>query len=89
MYPLRESGPYYAIMLGAGALDTNGGPAIDARARVLDTYGQPIPGLYGVGNCIASPSREAYWGAGCPLALSLTYGYIAANDAHGDARKEA
>jgi len=89
MYPLQDSGPYYAIMLGAGALDTNGGPAIDARARVLDTYGQPIPGLYGVGNCIASPSREAYWGAGCPLALSLTYGYIAASDAHGDARKEA
>jgi 3-oxosteroid 1-dehydrogenase len=85
MHPLSDKGPYYAQILGAGALDTNGGPAIDASARVLDTQGRPIPGLYGAGNCIASPSREAYWGAGCPLALSLTYGYIAANHAHGEA----
>lgn len=82
MHPLREAGPYFAVILGAGALDTNGGPMIDARARVLSTDGRPIPGLYGTGNCIASPARDAYWGAGCPLGLSLTFGYIAANTAH-------
>ncbi|BBX62592.1 FAD-binding protein [Mycobacterium saskatchewanense] len=81
MYPLRDSGPYHCVILGAGALDTKGGPATDAHGRVLDTRDRPIPGLYGAGNCVASPSGQAYWGPGCTLGIGVTFGYLAGRHA--------
>ncbi len=81
LHPLAETGPYYAVLLVAGTLDTKGGPCIDSRARVLDVRNRPIPGLYGAGNCVASPTGPAYWAGGATLGPAITFGALAAEHA--------
>ncbi len=77
MYPIAERGPYFAIILAAGTFGTRGGPEIDVHARVLHAEGRPIEGLYGAGNCIASPAAGGYWGGGAQIGPGLVFGGIA------------
>ena len=61
LYPFADTGPYYAAIIVPAALDTKGGPMISPRGEVLDGAGEPIPGLYGAGNCVASAAGKSYW----------------------------
>ncbi len=42
--------PFYALKWGPALLDVFGGALTDARLNVLNADGEPIPGLYAVGN---------------------------------------
>ncbi len=51
--------------------------------------GEPVRGLYGVGNCVASASAQGYWAGGGTLGPILTFGRLAAEHATKQERREA
>jgi 3-oxosteroid 1-dehydrogenase len=84
MWPISDRGPYYAALVTGGTLDTKGGPKTTADGQVVDDMDQAIPGLYGVGNCVASPSARAYWAGGGTLGPIIAFAYRAAHAAHAE-----
>ena len=71
--------PFYAMQIQAGDIGTKGGLLTNASAQVLDQDGQPIDGLYAMGNCSAAVMGKSYPGAGSTLGPAMTFGYIAAH----------
>lgn len=46
-----DDGPYYAIPGTPSVLNTQGGPRRNSNSEILDKDGNPIPHLYGAGEC--------------------------------------
>jgi succinate dehydrogenase/fumarate reductase flavoprotein subunit len=71
--------PLYAIPMWPGVATASGGPRRDARARVLDRDGQPIPGLFAAG------AAGSIWGHltehGGGLTDAIVFGRVAGAEA--------
>jgi succinate dehydrogenase/fumarate reductase flavoprotein subunit len=69
--------PFYAVEVLSGVIGTKGGVVTDGSGRVLDPFGDPIPGLFAAGNTTAHPMGPGYPGAGATLGPGMTMGYLA------------
>jgi 3-oxosteroid 1-dehydrogenase len=78
-----DKGPFYAMPIYPGDIGTNGGLLTNAKAQVLDDAGEPIVGLYAVGNNAASAMGESYPGAGVTIGPAMTSAYVAARHMTG------
>lgn len=82
-----EHAPFYAVRIVPGSLGTFAGLKTDAHAQVLNARGEPIAGLYAVGNDMASVMAGHYPSGGITLGPAMTFGYILAHHAAGQALK--
>ena len=78
-----ERPPYYAIKIRPGSFGTFAGLRADVHARVLDTAGAPIPGLYVAGCDQANVLAGHYPAGGINIGPAMTFGYLAGRHAAG------
>jgi len=76
-----DAAPFYAVKLYPGDIGAATGLAADAQARVLDSQGQPIGGLYACGNDMHSVMGGVYPGPGITIGPGLVFAYLAARHA--------
>ena len=74
-----DDGPYYALELFPGLLNTQGGPRRNANAEIVDPNGNPIPHLYSSGE-FGGVAANMYNGGG-NMAECLIFGQIAGKNA--------
>lgn len=69
--------PYHAIRMQGFAITSNVGIAVDARLRVIDVRGNPVPGLYAAGEALghSQTSGKAYVG-GMSVTPALSLGRL-------------
>jgi 3-oxosteroid 1-dehydrogenase len=72
-----DRSPFYAVPIYPGAVSTRGGLRVDDIGRVLSAKsGEPIPGLYGAGNCSNGSAAGGYAGPGATIGPAMTFGYL-------------
>jgi len=74
--PISEA-PFYAMRIDPGDFGTHGGLITNTDAQVLREDGNPVPGLYAVGNCAAA-ILPTYPGPGSTLGPAMTFAWQAA-----------
>jgi len=79
-FPVDEA-PYYGYAVTGGITFAFGGVATNSKAEVLDSVGQPIPGLYAAGNSVGGLFYDNYPG-GTSLTNAAVYGKIAAEQSN-------
>ena len=72
--------PYYAIKIAPGIHHTMGGVKIDTQARVINTQGDPIPGLFAAGEVTGGVHGGNRIG-GNAVADIVVFGKVAAQSA--------
>ena len=84
--------PFEAYAITCGITFTFGGLRVDTEARVIDTEGEAIPGLYAAGELVAGLFVENYPG-GSGLMAGTVFGKLAGESAAAyavaDARQAA
>ncbi len=75
-----SSGPYYAVNVGPGIHHCMGGVKINSDAQVIDTSGNPIPGLYAAGE-VTGGIHGANRLGGNAVADIVVFGRIAGENA--------
>jgi fumarate reductase flavoprotein subunit len=84
------AGPFYAVrMLPAELVCTHTGLQIDSRARVLDTDGRVVEGLYAAGEAAGGVLGERYVGGGNSVAHALVLGRMAGEGAAARLKESA
>ena len=72
--------PFYCVPVYPGGATTNGGPRRDAKARILNPFHEPIPGLFGAGE-LGGAIGVLYPSPGANLGEAFAFGAIAAETA--------
>ncbi|MFJ4830792.1 FAD-dependent oxidoreductase [Streptomyces sp. NPDC088747] len=80
-----DTPPFYGLRCAAGLTATYCGTAVDDRLRVIDVFGDVIPGLYAAGEVVGGFHGAGYL-TGTALGKAAVFGHLAGTVASSDAR---